>query len=41
MAKKMTLNELGGMMSYVVENMATKDDVAGIMSELADIKRRL
>ena len=27
MAKKTTLNELGGMMSYVVENMATKDDI--------------
>jgi len=55
MAKKeTTLNELGEMMSYVVESMATKDDIkdlatkeemttgfAGIMSELADIKRRL
>ena len=28
-------------MTYVVDNMSTKEDVAGIMSELSDIKRRL
>lgn len=27
MAKQVTLDELGEMMSYVVENMATKDDI--------------
>ena len=41
MATKTTLKELGGMLTYVVENMATKDDVAGILSELRDIKQRL
>ncbi len=41
MAKQVTLDELGEMMSYVVENMATKDDIAAIRAEMAtkdDIK---
>ncbi len=48
MAKKTTLEELGEMMTYVVHNMATKDDIqslrtdiAGIREELKDIKQRL
>jgi hypothetical protein len=41
MAKKVTLTEVGSMLTRVVEHMATKDDIAGIMEELADIKHRL
>ena len=37
MAKKTTLNELGEMISYVVENMATKDDLKGFATK-DDIK---
>lgn len=29
------------MLTFVVEHMATKEDIAGIMDELAAIKRRL
>ena len=46
--KKTTLNELGQMLTHVVEHMATKGDIAelkadiaGIRSELRDIKARL
>ena len=41
MAKKMTLDQVGAMLGHVVKHMATKDDIAGIMEELADIKQRL
>lgn len=38
MAKQVTLDELGEMMSYVVENMVTKDDLA---TELASIRAEM
>jgi hypothetical protein len=41
MTQKRTLDDLGEMLDFVVEHMATKADIAGIMDELADIKRRL
>ncbi|MBI4088325.1 hypothetical protein HY418_03025 [Candidatus Kaiserbacteria bacterium] len=41
MIKKATLNELRHMLSRVLDRMATKDDIAGIMSELTDVKQRL
>jgi predicted RNase H-like nuclease (RuvC/YqgF family) len=52
MAKKTTLDEVGSMLTHVVKHMATKEDVAelktelkpdiaGIKSELRDIKARL
>ena len=37
-AKEITLNELGEMLGYIVDHMATKDDLAEIRAELkADI----
>jgi predicted phage-related endonuclease len=33
-AKETTLNELGKTLSYVVEHMATKDDLAALRTEL-------
>ncbi len=33
-AKETTLNELGETLAYVVEHMATKDDIAALRSEL-------
>jgi predicted RNase H-like nuclease (RuvC/YqgF family) len=33
-AKETTLNELGQMLTHVVEHMATKEDIAAIKSEL-------
>src|SRR5262245_1612300 len=40
MAKETTLNEIGEMLSYVVEHMATKDDVATLRTEMkSDILR--
>ena len=33
--KKTTLNELGEMLSHVVEHMATKDDIADLRKEMA------
>lgn len=34
-AKKATLEEIGAMLSHVVEHMATKDDIADIRREMA------
>ena len=34
MTKETTLNELGQMLTHVVENMATKDDLAELRTEL-------
>ncbi len=34
MAKETTLNELGEMLTHVVEHMATKDDLAALRTEL-------
>ncbi len=35
MAKKTTIDELGEMMTYVVSNMATKDDIRDIRADMA------
>lgn len=35
MTKKTTLKELGEMIGYIVEHMATKDDIAAIRKEMA------
>ena len=40
-AKKITLNELGEMLSHVVKHMATKDDIDDVKSILADHTRDL
>jgi len=37
----MTLNELGNMMSFVVEHMATKEDIADVRKDIADIREEL
>lgn len=34
MAKKITLNELGEMMTHVVKHMATKEDITDLCTEL-------
>jgi len=34
MAKKMTLNELGDMLTHVVKHMATKEDLTDLHTEL-------
>jgi hypothetical protein len=40
MAKKITLKEIGDMLTYVVKHMATKDDIADLKIELkGDIAR--
>ncbi len=41
MAKRTTLNELGEMMSFVVENMATKHDIADVRQDIAGIREEL
>ncbi|MBI2030206.1 hypothetical protein HYT05_01145 [Candidatus Kaiserbacteria bacterium] len=33
--KKVTLNELGEMLSYIVGNMATKEDIADVRRDMA------
>jgi hypothetical protein len=40
MAKKITLKEIGDMLTHVVKHMATKDDIADLKIELkGDISR--
>jgi hypothetical protein len=35
MAKKTTLNELGQMLEHIVKHMATKEDIADIIRDMA------
>lgn len=40
-AKETTLNELGEMLAYVVEHMATKDNLAALAGQVTSIEQDL
>jgi peptidoglycan hydrolase CwlO-like protein len=41
MTKKTTINELGDMLTHVVQHMATKDDIANLGGQLTSVEREL
>ena len=40
-AKETTLKELGEMLTHVVDNMATKDDIVALAGQLTSMEREL
>ena len=41
MAKKITLKEIGDMLTHVVKHMATKDDIANVEASIARVQEQV
>jgi hypothetical protein len=41
MAKKITLEEIGDMLTHVVKHMATKDDIANVQGDIARVQEQV